>query len=140
MSNMYASRKGPLLAVGALFGGILYMTYGAKQQPRPRATHDAGTQVPVSETLQAIGGQGGARARDAEQRESLAQYDPKDTRIHSADPSAQSKRNPQKVRGDLGGDDTTPGGGGQGKHIGDRGKDSGDLPWKKIGPHSDNAA
>jgi hypothetical protein len=131
MSNIGSSRKGPLLIAGGILSGLLYFTYGARQQPRPLATHEASSQVPVSETLQAIAGTGGERAHPAGDREELRQYDPKDTQIESRDPSAASKRNPQKVRGDLGGDDTTQGGGGQGKHIGEREK--GDLPWKKIG-------
>ncbi|AEO68483.1 uncharacterized protein THITE_2022370, partial [Thermothielavioides terrestris NRRL 8126] len=103
MANMFRSRAGPLLAAGGILGGLLYLTYGGRQQPRPQAApNTAVAGLPVSETLQAVAGTGGAhsRARDAEDRESLRQYDPKDTRLHSADPSAQSKRNPQKVRGD----------------------------------------
>ncbi|AEO58478.1 hypothetical protein MYCTH_2041611, partial [Thermothelomyces thermophilus ATCC 42464] len=91
MSNMLASRKVPLVLAAGIGSGLLYMTYGANQQPRPRQQQGEGGGVGVSETLQAAAGQGGARAR---------QYDPKDTRLHSADPAAQSKRNPDKTRGD----------------------------------------
>lgn len=126
MSNMFRSRTGPLLIAAGLFGGLLYTTAGGSQQPRPAATGKTGG---VSEALQGVAGQGGPAARD-EQR---VENDPKDTRLATASPSADSKRNPQKVRGDLGGDETTPGGGYQGKHIGDKGEGSGDLPWKKIG-------
>ncbi|KAK4041248.1 hypothetical protein C8A01DRAFT_15007 [Parachaetomium inaequale] len=136
MSNMFASRKIPLMVAAGVFTGLLYTTYGAKQQPRPLATHDASSQAPVSETIQRAAGTGGARARTPDEVHALreSEYDPRDTRLHSSDPSAASKRNPAKVRGDLGGDETTVGGGGQGKHIGEReeGK-AGDLPWKKIG-------
>ncbi|GAB1318231.1 hypothetical protein MFIFM68171_08441 [Madurella fahalii] len=129
MSNMFRSRTGPLLIAAGLFGGLLYTTAGGSQQPRPATTGGQGGGGGVSETLQGIAGQGGRSARD-EQR---VENDPKDTRMATASPSADSKRNPQKVRGDLGGDDNTPGGGGQGKHIGDKGEGSGDLPWKKVG-------
>ncbi|KAK4233652.1 hypothetical protein C8A03DRAFT_19305 [Achaetomium macrosporum] len=124
------NRTVPIAIAAGLFGGLLYFTGGAKQQPRPRATHDATGQMPVSETLQSIAGTGGQTARSADQQDQQRQYDPKDTRIHSADPSAQSKRNPQKVKSDdLGGNVSQA----EGKHIGDKGKDSGDLPWKGVG-------
>lgn len=136
MSNMFASRKGPLMIAAGIFGGLLYSTYGANQQPRPRQqdTNDAKSQAGISETLQSVAGQGGARARSGDEMESLRQYDPKDTRLHSADPGAQSKRNPQKARSeDLPGDGTSPGGG-LGKHIGDRSDEKeGDLAWKRTG-------
>ncbi|KAK4120709.1 hypothetical protein N657DRAFT_648897 [Parathielavia appendiculata] len=133
MANMFSSRKGPLLIAGGLFSGLLYFTYGARQQPRTTATHDASSQAGVSQTLQSVAGTGGERAHASRDREEQRLYDPKDTGLASSDPSAASKRSPQKVRGDLGGDQNNPAGGGQGKHIGDRGPDSGDLPYKRMG-------
>ena len=61
------------------------MTYGANQEPRQRATHNARTQAPVSETLQNVAGSGGQRARDEGES-------PRDTRLHSADPLAPSSK------------------------------------------------
>ncbi len=84
MSNMFSSRKVPLAIAASIVGGIFYMTYGANQQPRQRAMHNANTQAPVSETLQRAAGSGGQRAR--EEGES-----PADTRLYSKDPSAPSK-------------------------------------------------
>lgn len=138
MSTILQNRKVPLLIAGGLFGGLLYGTYGGTQQPRPRQQAGAGgaasTGAPVSETLEAIAGTGGQRARDTQHID----YDVKDARLGTASPTAVSKRNPAKVRDDdLGGRDTTVGGGGQGKHIGERDPaKSGDLPWKKIGSDS----
>jgi len=43
--------------------GLLYNTCGANQQPRPHATYDTTTQLPVSETLQGVAGAGGPRAQ-----------------------------------------------------------------------------
>lgn len=137
MANMFSSRKGPLLLAAGVFGGLLYYTAGAKQQPRPRATPESsatGSASPqVSETLQSVAGTGGQTAR--EQTDIQGPWDTKDqTRLGTGSPDAYSKRNPQKVRGDLGGRETTVGGGGQGKHVGEResGK-GGDLDWKTIG-------
>jgi hypothetical protein len=93
MSNMWASRKVPLMVAGGIFAGLLYSTYGANQQPRPRSTHDATTQLPVSETLQGVAGSGGPRAK-GDDGES-----PRDTRIYSSDPSSASKRDVSKVKG-----------------------------------------
>jgi hypothetical protein len=42
---------------------LLYNTCGANQQPRPHATYDTTTQLPVSETLQGVAGAGGPRAQ-----------------------------------------------------------------------------
>ncbi|KAL2157326.1 hypothetical protein VTH06DRAFT_6264 [Thermothelomyces fergusii] len=133
MSNILASRKVPLMLAAGIGGGLLYTTYGANQQPRPR--QQAQQQgLGVSEALQAAAGQGGARARGDEETEALRRYDPKDTRLHSADPAAQSKRNPNKARSDDLGGDGTSSGGGLGKHIGGRGEDQqGDLAWKRTG-------
>ncbi|KAK4095669.1 hypothetical protein N658DRAFT_502483 [Parathielavia hyrcaniae] len=130
---MFSSRKGPLLIAGGLFSGLLYFTYGAKQQPRTTATTPSGSQARVSQTLQSAAGTGGEGAHASRDREEMRLFDPKDTGLASRDPSAASKRNPQKVRDDLGGDQNNPAGGGQGKHIGDRGPESGDLPYKRMG-------
>ncbi|KAG7284730.1 hypothetical protein NEMBOFW57_009340 [Staphylotrichum longicolle] len=92
MSNMWASRKVPLMVAGGIFAGLLYSTYGANQQPRPRTTHEASSQTPVSETLQGIAGSGGPRAR-------ATTASPRDTRIYSSDPSSASKRDATKVKG-----------------------------------------
>ncbi len=70
------------------------MTYGANQQPRPRAMHQSSTQAPVSETLQSAAGLGGQQAHDEGES-------PRDTRLYSADPSAPSKRDPTKAKGDV---------------------------------------
>ena len=94
MSNMFSSRKLPLAVAAGVFGGIFYMTYGANQEPRPRTTHHASNQAPVSEVLQSVAGTGGPGA----------QHDgdsPRDTRVYSADPSALSKRHPAKVKDDV---------------------------------------
>jgi hypothetical protein len=124
------NRTVPIAIAAGLFGGLLYFTGGGANQPRPRAANDARGQMDVSGALQSMAGTGGQSARNAEQQDKLSQYDPKDTRIHSADPTAQSKRNPQKVKSDdMGGNVSQS----QGKHIGDKGKDSGDLPWKGVG-------
>ncbi|KAK3984011.1 hypothetical protein QBC44DRAFT_28756 [Cladorrhinum sp. PSN332] len=61
MSNMLRSRAGPLLVASGIFGGLLYSTAGGKNQPRPRATNEGG--LPISETLESIGNQGGKHAR-----------------------------------------------------------------------------
>jgi hypothetical protein len=144
-ATIFGTRKGPLVIALGILGGLLYTTYGGRQEPRPRATttmHDArGATAPVSETLQSVAGTGGERTRSrdsAEDMDALRQHDPKDTRLYSADPSAYSKRNPDKVRSDLeGGHGTSVGsaqGGGQGKNVGERDTEkSGDLAWKKIG-------
>lgn len=140
-ATIFGARKGPLMIAFGIMGGLLYTTYGGRAEPRPRGTHDARAQAPVSETLQTIAGEGGTRARDRdspEAMESLRQNDPKDTRLYTGDPSAYSKRNPEKVRSDPeGGHGTRVGsaqGGGTGKNIGERDTEkSGDLPWKKIG-------
>lgn len=65
MANMFRSRTGPLLVAAGIFGGLLYSTAGGKNQPRTRADPSGGVTggVPVSETLQSIGGQGGPHAR-----------------------------------------------------------------------------
>ncbi|KAK4160286.1 hypothetical protein QBC43DRAFT_325725 [Cladorrhinum sp. PSN259] len=63
MSNMFRSRAGPLLIASGIFGGLLYSTVGGKNQPRPRATNEPGSTLPISETLQSIGSQGGTHAR-----------------------------------------------------------------------------
>ncbi|KAK4154795.1 hypothetical protein C8A00DRAFT_14087 [Chaetomidium leptoderma] len=114
MSNMFSSRKGPLLIAGGIFSGLLYMTYGGSQQPRPRAqaqaahdAHDARSSssspepVPVSETLQAVAGTGGGgsntRGRD-EVEQSRGEHDRGDTRLYSQSPSAHSKREAAKVK------------------------------------------
>jgi hypothetical protein len=111
-AQIFSTRKGPLLIALGIMGGLLYTTYGGRQEPRPRTTtttHDARaantTAAPVSETLQSVAGTGGGggstRSRDsAEDMEALRQHDPKDTRLYSADPSAYSKRNADKVRGE----------------------------------------
>ncbi|KAK4132154.1 hypothetical protein BT67DRAFT_386037 [Trichocladium antarcticum] len=85
MSNMFSSRKVPLLIAAGVLGGMLYVTAGANQQPRPRARADAGSTMPVSETLQTIAGTGGARASD--------------TRVEAVErpEDAPSKRNADKV-------------------------------------------
>ncbi|KAL2150412.1 hypothetical protein VTH82DRAFT_6975 [Thermothelomyces myriococcoides] len=131
MSNLFASRKGPLMIAAGICGGLLYTTYGGTQQPRPRQQQGG---AGLSEALQGAAGQGGARARGGEETEALRRYDPKDTRLYSADPTAQSKRNPNKARSDdLSGDGTSPGAG-LGKHIGDRSEgQTGDLAWKRTG-------
>ncbi|KAK3299590.1 uncharacterized protein B0H64DRAFT_472691 [Chaetomium fimeti] len=103
MSNLLATRKVPLMIAAGVFGGLLYTTYGGVQQPRPRSTHDNAhdaTGGTLSEAAQAAAGTGGARARSGDDMEALRQYDPKDTRLHSKDPGAQSKREPGKVRGE----------------------------------------
>lgn len=103
MSNILATRKVPLMIAAGVFGGLLYTTYGGVQQPRPRSTHDNthdATGGTISETAQALAGTGGQRARSGDDMESLRQYDPKDTRLHSKDPGAQSKREPSKVKGE----------------------------------------
>lgn len=85
MSNMFSSRKVPLLIAAGVLGGMLYVTVGANQQPRPRARADAGTTMPVSETLQTIAGTGGARASDT-RAEAVPRPD-----------DAPSKRNPENA-------------------------------------------
>ena len=96
MSNMFSSRKTPLLLAGGLLAGIFMMTHGANQQPRPRAMHHPGsTQLPVSETLQSAAGLGGRRAAHYEGES------PVDTRLYSADPSAPSKRDATKAKGEV---------------------------------------
>lgn len=144
MSKPLATRTVPLLIAATLFGGLAYSTWGGTTQPRPRVTHDARSQASVSERLQSAAGTGGVQKTpgsdnphegpSAERLEGLKQYDPKDTRLFSNDPAAQSKRNPGKARSeelDRGG--PSPGGG-LGKHIGERGEGKeGDLAWKKIG-------
>ncbi len=94
MSNMFSSRKLPLAVAAGIFGGIFYMTYGANQEPRPRTVHDARTQAPVSEVLQGAAGSGGPAAREKGDS-------PRDTRLHSEDPSAPSKRHPTKTREEV---------------------------------------
>ncbi|KAH6616161.1 hypothetical protein B0J18DRAFT_439045 [Chaetomium sp. MPI-SDFR-AT-0129] len=146
MSKPLATRTVPLLIAATLFGGLAYSTWGGTTQPRPRVTHDARSQASVSERLQSAAGTGGVQKASgsggdsshegpsAERLESLKQYDPKDTRLFSNDPAAQSKRNPDKARsGELDRGGPSPGGG-LGKNIGEReeGKE-GDLAWKKIG-------
>jgi hypothetical protein len=93
---MFSSRKGPLLIAAGLFGGLLYMTAGGKQQPRPVARAEAGSNAPVSETLQAVAGTGGKGARDTQE---VPGVDVKDGRLGTADPGAPSTRNPETVRG-----------------------------------------
>ncbi len=93
ITNMLRARAVPILAVTALGSGIYWQTHTGKVQATSRATGDPSTKIPVSETLQNIGRQGGQYAR----KEKLV-YDPKDTRMLSQSPSADSKRNPQKVR------------------------------------------
>ena len=143
-ANIFRTRRGPLVVALGIMGGLLYTTYGGRQEPRPRAaTHDArgAPALPVSETLQSVAGTGGERtqSRDsAEDVDALRQHNLRDTRLYSDDPSAYSKHNPDKVRSDLeGGHGTTVGnaqGGGQGKNVGERDSEkSGDLAWKKIG-------
>ena len=90
---MRSASKGPVMCAGGYVAGLLYRTYGANQQPRPREMHDATSQTPVSETLQGVAGTGGPRAR-GDQGEG-----PRDTRIYSSDPSAASKRDASKVKG-----------------------------------------
>ncbi|KAJ4289962.1 hypothetical protein N0V88_006763 [Collariella sp. IMI 366227] len=101
MSNMFASRKGPILIVAGVLGGIFYATYGGKQQPRPRATSDTSSRIPMSETLQSVAGTGGERAHGHKDGEGLRQFDSKDTRLASANPTADSKRNLQKSQGGV---------------------------------------
>lgn len=127
MSNIYSSRKGPLLIAAGVLGGLLYFGAGGRAQPRPATKEGQPSQL--SETLHGLAQQGGPSARV----QSGMELDPKDTRMASTNPVADSKRNPQKVRGDLGGDGTDEGGAGLGKHIGNKGEGSTDLPWKKVG-------
>ncbi|KAL1838061.1 hypothetical protein VTJ49DRAFT_3109 [Mycothermus thermophilus] len=96
MSNLAASRKGPLLIAGGVLAGLVYFTYGGRSQPRPVARN----QGSVSETLQAAAGTGGPRARDDQAASQASDVEKKDTRVYSASPSAYSKRDVDKVRGE----------------------------------------
>jgi hypothetical protein len=115
----------PLAGVGGLFALLWTQTRGGAQAPRSHASTPASEQSSVSETLGALGSQGGKNTTDS----GPGTYDPKDTKLYSKSPDAQSKKNPGKVR-DLDSDKLGPvnAPGKDGKHIGDR--DS-DLPWKR---------
>ncbi|KAK0609936.1 hypothetical protein B0T17DRAFT_545562 [Bombardia bombarda] len=94
---MFKGRAAPLLAMSALAGGMLYQTGGGTAQPRSRQKGGDGSHnIPVSETLQAIGGQGGRKANLP--HEKGMEIDPKNTKIMSVSPDAHSKRNEDKVR------------------------------------------
>ncbi|KAJ9133798.1 hypothetical protein NKR19_g8913 [Coniochaeta hoffmannii] len=123
--SMLKGRILPLAGVAGLGALLWTQTRGGAQAPRSRTDKPESQQSPVSETLQSIGGQGGQNASDS----GPGVYDPKDTRLYSKSPDAQSKKNPGKVR-DLDRDKLGPvnPAGNDGKHIGDR--DS-DLPWKR---------
>ena len=85
---MLRNRAVPVAAAAAVGGLLWWQTAGGRNQPVGRAERG---NLPVSETLQATAGTGGARARDKGD-------DPKDTRIASHTPDADSKRSPTKSR------------------------------------------
>ncbi|KAK1753582.1 hypothetical protein QBC47DRAFT_46189 [Echria macrotheca] len=93
MSSLLRSRAVPIIGTAAVGAGIYYTTAGGRNQPRQRAEGD--TRPGMSEALQSVAGQGGARARDPDTR---IDNDPRDTKIYSNSPTAESKRSPQKVR------------------------------------------
>ncbi|KAB5585693.1 hypothetical protein GE09DRAFT_1277175 [Coniochaeta sp. 2T2.1] len=103
--SMLKSRLLPLAGVAGLGALFWSQTSGGGQAPKTHASKPADQQAPVSETFQAIGSQGGKNTTDS----GPGDYDPKDTRLYSRSPDAQSKKNPDK-------------------HIGDRGSH---LPWKR---------
>ncbi|OIW27875.1 hypothetical protein CONLIGDRAFT_634205 [Coniochaeta ligniaria NRRL 30616] len=123
--SLLRNRMLPLAGVAALGSFMLWQTYGGAKEPRSRASKPESQQLPVSETLQSIGGQGGRNAAD---RESSYNNPHQDTRQYSNSPDAASKKNPGKVRPldreELGPVNPGP----DGKNIGDR---SSDLPWKR---------
>lgn len=122
---MLRSRILPLAGVGGLFGLLWWQTSGGAVQPKSRAGKPEDQQMDVSGTMAGLAGTGGANTTE----NGPGTYDPKDTRLYSRSPDAQSKKNPGKVR-DLDQDKLGPvnGPGKDGKHIGDRGSD---LPWKR---------
>jgi hypothetical protein len=85
----------PLLGVAALAGVIYSQTAGGSQQPNSRAANPPEKQSSVSESLQAAAGTGGKASRDG-----APEVDPKDTRLHSRNPTAESKRSSQKTTDD----------------------------------------
>jgi hypothetical protein len=93
MATGFRGRGLPLAFALALGAGMLAMTAGGKSQPRPRTTTDPETSLPLSETLQSIGMQGGKHAR----KESL-EVDPKDTRLYSHSPDTDSKKSKVKAK------------------------------------------
>ena len=95
MSNILRTRAVPIAATAALGGFIWWQTAGGRSQPNSTAQSGTNTGMPVSETLRSIGSKEGTHAR---KDTSELDNDPKDTRIYSRSPSADSKRNPQKVR------------------------------------------
>ncbi|KAK0750307.1 hypothetical protein B0T18DRAFT_322578 [Schizothecium vesticola] len=88
---MLRNRAVPVAAAAAVGGLLWWQTAGGRNQP---VGHAERGNLPVSETLQAKAGTGGARARGKGELED----DPKDTRIASHTPDAESKRSPTKSR------------------------------------------
>ncbi|KAH8681942.1 hypothetical protein BX600DRAFT_544401 [Xylariales sp. PMI_506] len=113
-------RSGRVPAIAALAviggGGVLWQSMGSKKHENSRNASGA------SETLQKVAGTGGGTSKDA------ATEDPsqKDTKLYSRDPSAASKRNPDKST------DSEKVGSGvsgvYGKHIGGESE----MPWKDL--------
>jgi hypothetical protein len=124
MPSMLRSRALPLAGVAALGALLWRQTSGGVQEPKSRGDTPTSQQSSVSETMQSIAGTGGSNTSE----NGPGTYDPKDTRLYSKSPDAQSKKNPGKVRPldkeKLGPVSSVSGG----KHIGDR---ESDLPWKR---------
>ncbi|EGS22497.1 uncharacterized protein CTHT_0020410 [Thermochaetoides thermophila DSM 1495] len=88
------SRKGPLLIFAAVAGGLLYATYGGRQQPRPLAR---GSGAPgISEALESAAGTGGTRARGLDEPVGPPGSDIKDAHIGTSSTDAPSKRSAGK--------------------------------------------
>ncbi|KAK4187385.1 hypothetical protein QBC35DRAFT_552275 [Podospora australis] len=110
MSNMFSGRAGPLLIASGIFGGLLYSTAGGRNQPRPRAVHDAGVTSTMSsggfdigEKMEEVAGVGGKHARKNPKTASTKGLDKKyvitdeidtarDARYNSCEPDVYSKR------------------------------------------------
>ncbi|KAK3346648.1 hypothetical protein B0T25DRAFT_282967 [Lasiosphaeria hispida] len=89
--------RGPaLIAASVLGGGIYWQTRGGRNQPRSRVVGNPDSKMPISETLEGLGGSGGKTAR----KQGELQNDPRDGKIYSHSPTAHSKRNSQKTRPD----------------------------------------
>lgn len=87
---MLRNRAVPVAAAAAVGGLLWWQTAGGRNQPVGRSERG---NIPVSETLQGKAGTGGARAR----AQGDLEVDPKDTRLASNKPEADSKRSPVKA-------------------------------------------
>ncbi|KAK0611734.1 hypothetical protein B0T14DRAFT_334411 [Immersiella caudata] len=84
--NLLKSRAVPVLVTVALGSGIYWQTRGGRNQPHGRTE---GSQHAISETLEAIGGTGGKRARHRDDPDYESGYNSrKDPKVMSHSPTS----------------------------------------------------